>query len=332
MRNEIIAALIGSVFLISALMAFGMNLDGDDSSQENETGQEEQNYPGVSITLTKENTKKSNQVNWDSSKVLVFTIAVKAKTVDEIKGVDGSINATFTPNSERIKHETCDPEKMNQILVKFRLKLNIDEGLSSGTVVGFSLKVTVNSDGKDTTYTLNVSNITVCNPFLITVGEPQGGRIVASPGQALEGAEITLNYTPDEGYIFVEWISDDVTVGDNNTFVMPAKDVDISAKFLKNDYVLSCKEATSFGGNTVIDIEIKKSSGARTLDDPRLFVIAKYDDYKVINAYCSVDLAKGGRLAVSSQGLTEVIVELVDGISDGLPDYCGVVQHVVTAG
>ena len=109
---------------------------------------------------------------------------------------------------------------------------------------------------------------------------------------------------------------------------MPNKAVSISAKFLKIDYYLSCTEATGFGGNTVLDIDIKASDTARNLDDPRLFVIAKYDDHKVLNAYCSVDLTGTARIAVSSQGLVEVIVELVDGISSGLPDYCGVCQYI----
>ena len=48
-----------------------------------------------------------------------------------------------------------------------------------------------------------------------------GGSISASPSIAANGATVTLSNTPDSGYHFVRYESDDVTIDANGTFVVP---------------------------------------------------------------------------------------------------------------
>ena len=263
--------------------------------------------------------KVNGEFTWDSSKILNIAVNLKGYTNDVLNAKDYKI----TCGSDIIaKHQILSFSKSG-ILAFISFGFTLIDGVDSGIDVEFGITIEVNG----LSWTLNVSGITVKNPYNIILNQTSGGVISAEPGKALEGSIIKLTSTPDAGCIFVEWICDDVEIVDNQ-FTMPNKAVSISAKFLKIDYYLFCTEATGFGGNTVLDIDIKASDTARNLGDPRLFVIAKYDDHKVLNAYCSVDLTGTARIAVSSQGLVEVIVELVDGISSGLPDYCGVCQYI----
>lgn len=317
---------VGALLLLSVVVIFSIDPYSGESNSGNSNEEREIQYYGCNgnkdkngsnVIQTTGKAKVSGEFTWDSSKML--NIAVKPMGYDpdaesgkyKITGASCGIDLQILSITGNGKMRT----------ISFGLTLNND--VDSGTDVYFKIEI----KGNKLTRTLDVSGITVMNPYKITLNQTSGGVISAEPGKALEGSIIKLTSTPDAGCIFVEWICDDVEIVDNQ-FTMPNKAVSISAKFLKIDYYLSCTEATGFGGNTVLDIDIKASDTARNLDDPRLFVIAKYDDHKVLNAYCSVDLTGTARIAVSSQGLVEVIVELVDGISSGLPDYCGVCQYI----
>ena len=316
---------VGALLLLSVVVIFSIDPYSGESNSENSNEEREIQYYGCSgggIKGTYNNIQKGGtakavgEFTWDSSKMLNIAVrpmgcnpdteSVTYKITGASCGIDFQILSITGSGPMRI--------------ISFGLTLN--SAVDSGTDVNFKIEIT----GK-LTWALDVSGISVMNPYNIALNQTSGGVISAEPGKALEGSIIKLTSTPDAGCIFVEWICDDVEIV-NNQFTMPNKAVSISAKFLKIDYYLSCTEATGFGGNTVLDIDIKASDTARNLDDPRLFVIAKYDDHKVLNAYCSVDLTGTARIAVSSQGLVEVIVELVDGISSGLPDYCGVCQYI----
>lgn len=326
MKLKMMTIAVGALLLLSVVVIFSIDpYSGESNSENSNEGREIQYYGSngngdklASNVIQKGGiAKKVGEFTWDSSKMLNIAVkpmgcnpdteSVKYKIIGASCGIDLQILSITGGGQIRT--------------ISFGLTLN--SAVNSGTDVNFKIEIT----GSKLTWTLDVSGITVKNPYNITLNQTSGGVISAEPGRALEGSIIKLTSTPDAGCIFVEWICDDVEIVDNQ-FTMPNKAVSISAKFLKIDYYLSCTEATGFGGNTVLDIDIKASDTARNLDDPRLFVIAKYDDHKVLNAYCSVDLTGTARIAVSSQGLVEVIVELVDGISSGLPDYCGVCQYI----
>ena len=80
--------------------------------------------------------------------------------------------------------------------------------------------------------------LTYANALAINITESEGGTVTASPSSAAEGATVTLTATPAEGYelesLTVKDASDaDVTVGEDNTFTMPATDVTVTATFKK---------------------------------------------------------------------------------------------------
>ena len=326
MKLKIMTIAVGALLLLSAVVIFNIDPYSGESNSENSNEEREIQYYGssgngnekASNGIIRNGTSRVNgEFTWDSSKTLNIAVNLKGYTNNVLDAKNYRITGSLDVIAE---HQILSFSKSG-ILAFISFGFTLIDGVDSGIDVEFGIVIEVN----ELSWTLNVSGITVKNPYNIILNQTSGGVISAEPGKALEGSIIKLTSTPDAGCIFVEWICDDVEIVDNQ-FTMPNKAVSISAKFLKIDYYLSCTEATGFGGNTVLDIDIKASDTARNLNDPRLFVIAKYDDHKVLNAYCSVDLTGTARIAVSSQGLVEVIVELVDGISSGLPDYCGVCQ------
>lgn len=329
MKLKIMTIAVGALLLLSAVVIFNIDpYSGESNSEDSNEEREIQYYGhrGNGIEGTSNNIMKGQTTdvdvgfNWDSSKKLNIAVNLKQyKNIDQnavIYSITGA-SCNIIANHQILSFDG------KGLLAFISFGFTLIDSVASGTEVEFG--ITIEDNGSF--WTLNVSGIVVKNPYNIILNQTSGGVISAEPDKALEGSIIKLTSKPGEGCIFVEWICDDVEIIDNQ-FTMPNKAVSISAKFLKIDYYLSCTEATGFGGNTVLDIDIKASDTARNLDDPRLFVIAKYDDHKVLNAYCSVDLTDIARIAVSSQGLVEVIVELVDGISSGLPDYCGVCQYI----
>jgi len=59
--------------------------------------------------------------------------------------------------------------------------------------------------------------------FQVTLREAEGGSVSADVTEAAEGQKVQLNVTPAEGYAHVGWeiIHGNVTIGDDNSFVMP---------------------------------------------------------------------------------------------------------------
>ena len=86
----------------------------------------------------------------------------------------------------------------------------------------------------------NVVTATYTRVYAITLIQPVGGTITATPNPAAQGANVTLISTPNVGYSFGSWISSDVTVT-NNQFVMPASNVTVTASFTASTtaYIIS---------------------------------------------------------------------------------------------
>ena len=83
----------------------------------------------------------------------------------------------------------------------------------------------------EATYTINLNEL-----YSISVNTIEGGTVTASATSAMAGTEITLNADAIAGYDFSEWnVTDangeDVAVTDDNTFIMPASNVTVSATF-----------------------------------------------------------------------------------------------------
>ena len=67
----------------------------------------------------------------------------------------------------------------------------------------------------------------------VNVDPPGGGTASADQSVAVEGDEIELTASPNEGYHFKEWqvTPDNVSIGDDNKFTMPAENVTVKAVF-----------------------------------------------------------------------------------------------------
>ena len=79
-----------------------------------------------------------------------------------------------------------------------------------------------------------VKNYTLYMAYDVTVENEDGhGTVTATPNPAQEGDTVTLIVTPDPGYVLAGWevVLGDVTVGADNTFVMPAGPVILRAIF-----------------------------------------------------------------------------------------------------
>ena len=91
----------------------------------------------------------------------------------------------------------------------------------------FSSTVAFAADGEDASTEYSVT--------LLTLG---GGVLQASQNWATPGTVITIMASPQTGYIFYNWSTDDVSLkatGENvSTFVMPAHDVTITGNFVIN--------------------------------------------------------------------------------------------------
>ena len=88
---------------------------------------------------------------------------------------------------------------------------------------------TVTSEDEQT-----VKNYTLYMAYDVTVENEDGhGTVTATPNPAREGDTVTLIVTPDPGYVLAGWevVLGDVTVGADNTFVLPAGPVILRAIF-----------------------------------------------------------------------------------------------------
>ena len=94
-------------------------------------------------------------------------------------------------------------------------------------------------------------SITACFkkiPYAVTVtADPAEGGTVTGAGSYTKGQTVALTATPNEGWKFKEWVSDDVTVAEDGTFDMPAKAVAVKAVFeVKPEYTLVSGAAPSY--------------------------------------------------------------------------------------
>ncbi len=86
----------------------------------------------------------------------------------------------------------------------------------------------------DNTFTMPAATVDIRVYFRkiynINIINSDGGTVLANKFIADENDSVTLTAIPDSGYDFVRWESDDVVI-DNDSFTMPAYDVDIKAVF-----------------------------------------------------------------------------------------------------
>ncbi len=94
---------------------------------------------------------------------------------------------------------------------------------------------------------VEVSAVFTANAYSITVVQPTGGSVAASATYATAGTTIELIATPAEGYTLDYFTLDGERIN-GDTFIMPARNVEVSAVFTANAYSITVVQPT---GGTV---------------------------------------------------------------------------------
>ena len=83
-----------------------------------------------------------------------------------------------------------------------------------------------------------VEIITVATDYTVTVSTDGNGIASADPEFGIEGTNVTLTATPNEGYQFKEWQVDpnDILINEDNQFTIGTRDVKVTAIFEKHEH------------------------------------------------------------------------------------------------
>ncbi len=91
---------------------------------------------------------------------------------------------------------------------------------------------------------VEVSAVFTANAYSITVVQPTGGTVSASATSATAGTTIELTATPAEGYTLDYFTLDGERIN-GNTFIMPARNAEVSAVFTANAYSITVVQPTN---------------------------------------------------------------------------------------
>ena len=129
---------------------------------------------------------------------------------------------------------------------------------------------------------VEVSAVFTANAYGITVVQPTGGTVSASATSATAGTTIELTANPAEGYTLDYFTLDGARIN-GNTFIMPARNVEVSAVFTANAYSITVVQptggtvsasATSAAAGTTIELTANPAEGYTldyfTLDGERI--------------------------------------------------------------
>ena len=94
---------------------------------------------------------------------------------------------------------------------------------------------------------VDVSAVFTANAYSITVVQPTGGMVSASATSATAGTTVKLTANPAEGYTLDYFTLDGARIN-GDTFIMPARNVEVSAVFTANAYSITVVQPT---GGTV---------------------------------------------------------------------------------
>ncbi len=172
---------------------------------------------------------------------------------------------------------------------------------------------------------VEVSAVFTTNAYSITVVQPTGGTVSASATFATAGTTIELTANPAEGYTLDYFTLDGARIN-GNTFIMPARNVDVSAVFTANAYSINVVQptngmvsasATSATAGTTIELTATPAEGYTldyfTLDGERIngdtFIMpARNVDVSAVftaNAYSiTVVQPTGGTVSASATSAT----------------------------
>ena len=196
---------------------------------------------------------------------------------------------------------------------------------------------------------VDVSAVFTANAYSITVVQPTGGTVSASATSATAGTTVKLTATPAEGYTLDYFTLDGERIN-GNTFIMPARNVEVSAVFTANAYSITVVQpaggsvaasATSAAAGTTIELTATPAEGYTldyfTLDGERIngdtFIMpARNVDVSAVftaNAY-SITVVQPTGGTVSASKLSAFFGEAVE--LTAVPDEGYELSHYVVNG
>ena len=129
---------------------------------------------------------------------------------------------------------------------------------------------------------VEVSAVFTANAYSITVVQPTGGSVAASATSATAGTTVKLTASPAEGYTLDYFTLDGERIN-GNTFIMPTRNVEVSAVFTANAYSITVVQpaggsvaasATSATAGTIVRLTASPAEGYTldyfTLDGERI--------------------------------------------------------------
>ena len=196
---------------------------------------------------------------------------------------------------------------------------------------------------------VDVSAVFTANAYGITVVQPAGGTVSASATSATAGTTVKLTASPAEGYTLDYFTLDGARIN-GNTFIMPARNVEVSAVFTANAYSITVVQptggtvsasATSATAGTTIELTATPAEGYTldyfTLDGERIngntFIMpARNVDVSAVftaNAY-SITVVQPAGGTVSASKLSAFFGEAVE--LTAVPDEGYELSHYVVNG
>ena len=116
---------------------------------------------------------------------------------------------------------------------------------------------------------LYIDNISYCptdipeEEYGIVFREVEHGTATADLSTAAEGTTVTLSVTPDEGYELVGWniIHGNITISDDNTFVMPDDNVTLEPLFADMSAIYSLDFTNVLSGTIPPGWQVDQGNG-----------------------------------------------------------------------
>ena len=196
---------------------------------------------------------------------------------------------------------------------------------------------------------VEVSAVFTANAYSITVVQPANGSVAASATSATAGTTVKLTATPAEGYTLDYFTLDGARIN-GDTFIMPARNVEVSAVFTANAYSITVVQpangsvsasATSATAGTTVKLTANPAEGYTldyfTLDGARIngdtFIMpARNVDVSAVftaNAY-SITVVQPTGGTVSASKLSAFFGEAVE--LTAVPDEGYELSHYVVNG
>ncbi|MDD7277434.1 MAG: InlB B-repeat-containing protein [Bacteroidales bacterium] len=191
------------------------------------------NTPSPTITLSETELNGFTYIGQGPSAAQEFTLQGSNLTEGVTLSATGNYEISKTLEGEysaRLDYTTAEIAEAQKVYV--RLKAGLQAGNYEGTITATS----TDADNKTITLSGEVSqafHLTFSAENGIVSAADANGAPITNGSAVATGTTVTLTATADEGYRFLSWAVENnvVSINDNNTFIMPTSDVNITANF-----------------------------------------------------------------------------------------------------